>query len=183
VAERFDERRRHTFRLDPPRPRGDTDGMGKHSDNDGTITVSTTQRKVPLTPAFRAQIEKLARFVAGRERRRVVEIDIAIVGDRRMATLNERYLGHAGPTDALSFDLDAESPATVCAQIVVCADVAIRQATRHGHSPQNELLLYVTHALLHAMGYDDLAEADARRMHRREDALLKDFGVGAVFHA
>jgi len=38
-------------------------------------------------------------------------VDVFLVGARRMAELNERYLGHAGPTDVITFDY-AESSAS-----------------------------------------------------------------------
>jgi ssRNA-specific RNase YbeY (16S rRNA maturation enzyme) len=34
----------------------------------------------------------------------VEEIAVYLVGARRMAVLNERFLGHTGPTDVITFD-------------------------------------------------------------------------------
>lgn len=143
-----------------------------------TVAVTTTQRMVRVPTA---KVRDLVMFVARRERRRVEHIDIAIVGRRRMASLNEKHLAHPGPTDVLSFNLGDGPAGGMCAQIVVCSDVATAQARRRGHPAWKELLLYITHGLLHAMGYDDLTEADAARMHAREDQLLQAFGVGKVY--
>ncbi|MFW6146482.1 MAG: rRNA maturation RNase YbeY [Planctomycetota bacterium] len=144
------------------------------------VSISSSQRKLPV-PAKRSR--DLVAFVAARQRVAVEMVDVHVVGARRMATLNRRFLDHDGPTDVLSFDLGPGPTGGLCGQIVVCSDVAIRQARRHGHAPRRELLLYITHGLLHLMGYDDRTDADARRMHRRENDLLEAFGIGRVYGA
>jgi len=143
-----------------------------------TITVATTQRRVRV-PVRR--LRELVCLVAAAEGRAIEDVEIAVVGRRRMATLNEAHLGHAGPTDVLTFDLSTGSNGGVSALIVVCADLAVRQGRRRGHAAWKELLLYVAHGLLHVMGYDDRSADQARRMHAREDELLEAFGVGRVY--
>jgi len=142
------------------------------------ILVSSTQRKLQV-PSGR--IRRLVLFVASSERRPVECIDVAVVGRRRMASLNGRYLGRRGPTDVLSFDLGPSPAGGICAQIVVCSDVAICQGRVAGHAAAKELLLYVTHGLLHVMGYDDHTPAQAGRMRSRENRLLEAFGLGRVY--
>jgi len=141
------------------------------------ISVTTTQRRLRV-PA--ARIRELVAFIARAEKRGIEHIEVAVVGRTRMASLNRAHLGHRGSTDVLSFDLSGGGGPLV-AQIVVCSDAAQREGRRRGHGAQKELLLYVTHGLLHLMGYDDHTTADARRMHAREDELLEAFGVGPVY--
>ncbi len=119
---------------------------------------------------------------------------VTLVGDRAMAALHRRAMGIGGTTDVLSFDLaEARSRhgvrarrgggngAAVDLETVICVDVARREAARRGHGVFEEILLYAVHSLLHVCGYDDAGEAEARRMHRREDAILVGLGVGRVF--
>jgi len=40
--------------------------------------------------------------------RQDVELDITVVGDRKMKELNEKYLGHEETTDVLSFPLESD---------------------------------------------------------------------------
>ena len=152
--------------------------MTSRSGREPEISISSSQRKLPV-PAKR--IRDLVAFVAARQQVAVAMLDIHVVGARRMATLNKRFLDHDGPTDVLSFDLGPGPAGGLCGQIVVCSDVALGQARRRGHAPVRELLLYITHGLLHLTGYDDRTDADARRMHRRENELLEAFGVGRVY--
>jgi len=144
----------------------------------GAVVVSSTQSRLRV-PVKR--IREFVAFVAAREGESIEAADIAVVGACRMATLNRRYLGHEGATDVLSFDLGPGPNGGACIQIIVCSDVAIRQAKRRGHAAWRELLLYITHGLLHLTGYDDRTAAGARRMHRRENALLAAFGIGEIY--
>ncbi len=143
-----------------------------------TVAISSSQRRVRVP---RKRIIELVAHVAAVEGRTIEQVDIAVVGRRRMATLNELHLRHRGPTDVLSFDLGDGLSGGLCAQIVVCSDVATVQARRRGHAPWKELLLYITHGLLHVIGYDDQSGPEARIMHAREDELLEAFGIGRVY--
>ena len=153
------------------------------------MAVSSSQRAVRVMPR---RLAALAEFVARKEGVRLRAIDLAVVGRREIVALNRRWLGHDRPTDVLSFDLsDAGRPGArtggrradstrasgegLCAQIVVCGEVAAKQARRLGLPPQQELMLYVVHGLLHLMGYDDQAARAAARMHAREEELLRAF--------
>jgi probable rRNA maturation factor len=149
----------------------------------------------------RKRIADLAGFVARKACVRLAAVDIAVVGADEMASLNERYLGHKGATDVLTFDFsdapghrrgrdgrgthgrDAHATRSIDAQIIVCADVAKAVGPRHGLSAGNELLLYVTHGLLHLMGYDDQSAAGAAKMQRRAEELLREFGGKVIIAA
>ena len=109
-------------------------------------------------------------------------LSVAVVDDATMAELHERFLGVAGPTDVLTFELDHDAAGRVSeGEVVICLGEATRQAAGRGHGVAEELLLYAVHGLLHLSGYDD-RDADAyERMHAAEDDLLAKVGVGAVF--
>jgi probable rRNA maturation factor len=84
-------------------------------------------------------------------------------------------------TDVLSFDLSDEFEPKPSFALIVNAAMAARQATERGHSAQAELALYITHGLLHNLGYDDLDDEQALQMHRMEDHILERHGFGRVF--
>jgi probable rRNA maturation factor len=133
------------------------------------VTISSAQR------AMRVPRKKIAALIAhavAAEKARVAEVDVAVVAADEMASLNRRFLGHRGPTDVLSFDLSGPGEDALVAQIIVCGDVAVREARRRRLRPQRELLLYVLHGLLHLIGYDDTDADAAARMHAREEELL-----------
>ena len=112
---------------------------------------------------------------------------VAVVGATAMATLHERFMGMAGPTDVMAFDLGTDRRGGIAhGEVVVCSDVARSRTGRRHHSLQAakaELALYVVHGILHLAGYDDHSAAGSRRMHRREDELLAELGLGPIYHA
>jgi probable rRNA maturation factor len=96
--------------------------------------------------------------------------------------LHEEFMGVAGPTDVLTFELDHDARGRVVAgEVVVCVPYARREARRRGVAVEKELLLYALHGMLHLCGFDDRTDRDFAIMHRREDEILKKLGVGAVF--
>jgi probable rRNA maturation factor len=118
-----------------------------------------------------------AALAAGVER---ASLSVALVNDVRMMQLHHQFSGDVATTDVLTFDLH-EDPRSLEGEIVVCYDEACRQARAHGHTAEDEALLYVVHGLLHLMGYDDHDPAEAAKMHEREDELLTAIGVGPVY--
>lgn len=108
-------------------------------------------------------------------------LSVAIVGDRRMATLHQRFSNTPGTTDVLTFDLREPGQHTLEGELILCRDQARRQARRRGHDVRLELLLYAVHGLLHLLGHDDHHPAGYRRMHQVEDRLLASLGLGRVF--
>ena len=112
------------------------------------------------------------------------ELSIALVADREMAKLHERFMHDSSPTDVLTFPLDENSRGQAASgEIVINVSQALRESRRRGIAIQNELLLYALHGMLHLMGLDDRTEADFDRMHRLEDRILGKLGVGAIFHS
>ncbi len=118
-------------------------------------------------------------------------VRIALASDTRMAKLHEERKNIPGTTDVLTFDLRDENsrdggragrrPAPLDVDIVLCVDVARRQAQARDISLEHELLLYFVHGLLHCLGHNDHDPADARVMHAREDEILKAVGVGPIY--
>jgi probable rRNA maturation factor len=142
-----------------------------------------------LRTAWRAEalLRRAALHAAMREGFTAGSLSVTVVGAWRMATLHERYMNVAGPTDVLTFDLGTDPDAGLLdGEVIVCADVARRTAARTSKTlaaARAELALYVVHGVLHLAGYDDHDEADFARMHAREDELLTELGLGRVFDA
>ena len=58
---------------------------------------------------------------------------------------------------------------------MVCPVVAARNAVDHGVTFDEEVALLVVHGVLHLLGMDHEADAEAERMERREQQLLDRF--------
>jgi probable rRNA maturation factor len=147
------------------------------------ITVQITNHFEKL-PADTRKLKKLVRTICRRFGVSKAGISIGIVDDAEISVLNKRFLNHEGTTDSLSFDLseerEPEEPKVF--DLIVNGELAVREAARRGHEAQAELALYVTHGLLHHLGFDDATAAQARRMHRTEDEILHHLGYGLVYN-
>ena len=110
------------------------------------------------------------------------EVNVAIVGDAEIGELNKQFLNHDGSTDCLSFDLSGDGEDVKTFELMVNAEMAGRQAELRGHSSEAELALYITHGLLHNLGFDDGVDAEAVKMHSVEDEILEQQGFGFVYN-
>ena len=111
-------------------------------------------------------------------------VSIAIVDDDQIRKLNSRFLKRKSTTDCLSFDLsDTQSPQSPkLFELVINGQMALRQAALRGHSSRAELALYITHGLLHNLGFDDSTKNKAKKMHDTEDKILQQLGYGLVYN-
>ncbi len=112
----------------------------------------------------------------------VIDLSIALVGDKTMSKLHLQFMNIPGPTDVLTFPLQEDARgAAVAGEVVVCVSEARRHCRNNGGKLREELLLYALHGLLHLSGFDDRTEPDFKRMHRKEDEILSQLGIGRVF--
>ena len=81
------------------------------------------------------------------------EVSIALVGDDEIAELNQRFLAHEGPTDAISFPLWEEGETPV-GDVYVGLAQALRQAAENGVTAREEVVRLVVHGTLHVLGWD-----------------------------
>ena len=73
-----------------------------------------------------------------------------------MSDYRGRYVDVPEATDVLSFPADEEDPSGErdLGDIVICTDVAVRQARNAGHAYGLELEVLTLHGILHLLGYD-----------------------------
>ena len=128
--------------------------------------------KVQLTAAL-AELQRST----GRD---VRSITLRLVDDAEMSALHERHRGEAVTTDVLTFELSGPGE-PIEADVAACVDEALRRSAELAHRPEQELLLYVLHGLMHCAGFDDRGDESFARMHAEEDRILEAIGVGATF--
>ncbi|MBW7991522.1 MAG: rRNA maturation RNase YbeY [Planctomycetes bacterium] len=131
-----------------------------------------------------SKVKKLVRAVFNRFGLSKATVSIAIVDDDEIRKLNSRFLNRKSNTDCLSFDLsDTKGPQSPkLFELIVNGEMAVRQANLRGHSSEAELALYITHGLLHNLGFDDSTDSKARKMHLMEDNILQQLGYGLVYN-
>ncbi|MCW2621159.1 MAG: hypothetical protein JWL64_761 [Frankiales bacterium] len=116
----------------------------------------------------------------------MAELAISLKDIQEMERLHVQYMDEPGPTDVLAFpqdeldlrgttgarnvhgsDDDENTPPTLLGDVVLCPEVAARQAVEAGHSTADELALLTTHGVLHLLGYD----------HHEPDEHAEMFGL------
>ncbi len=126
------------------------------------------------------------------------ELSLLFVDPVAMADFNKRFAGEDGPTDVLAFPID-EDPVeagrfpdsggngpgwvppepsdlpVLLGDVVICPEVAARNAPEQGRHLEDEIALLVVHGILHLMGMDHVDEQEAQEMERREQELLDKF--------
>ena len=123
----------------------------------------------------------------------LVELAISLKDVTEMERLHVQYMDEPGPTDVMAFPMDEldlrgsrgvahgsghdeededASPALL-GDVVLCPEVAERQARDAGHGTQDELELLCTHGVLHLLGYDHAEEDEHREMFALQAELLE----------
>ena len=105
-------------------------------------------------------------------------LTLRLVDRAEGADLNATWRGASGPTNVLSFPLDAPpgAPERLLGDIVLCAPVVEAEATAQGKPLAAHWAHMVVHGVLHLLGHDHVEEAAAARMERLEIALLGQLG-------
>ena len=117
-------------------------------------------------------------------------IELLLVSNDEIRTLNAEFLGRDYATDVLSFPLDLsgieltsddlhlDSPKLPLGSIVIAYQMADCVAKAQNHSLQTELAILFTHGLLHLLGYDH--EADNGEHRIKECEILAHFGIKSL---
>ena len=139
------------------------------------VDVSAERVRAPLS---RARIRDIVIAVLKAERVRDAMVSITLVSRPHIARLNRRHLGHAGPTDVISFSLGALPGAgagrAIVGDVYIAPDVARANAQTLGTGVRDEIARLVIHGTLHVLGYDhpDGEDRTTSPMWRRQEQLL-----------
>lgn len=92
-----------------------------------------------------------------------IEVDVQVVGKRKISELHRVYMQLEGPTDVLSFPLnDPEDDRPFMASpdgmlrlgdIVVCYPVAVEEALEKQCKVDSQIQFLTEHGLMHLLGY------------------------------
>ncbi len=123
----------------------------------------------------------------------LADLSLLLVDVVAMEELHVRWMSEPGPTDVLAFPMDEldlrgsrgvgpdgsdepdDGTPVVLGDVVLCPEVAARQAVEAGHSPEAELHLLCTHGVLHLLGYDHGEPAEHAEMFGLQAELLSSW--------
>ena len=131
-----------------------------------------------------AQIRTWASAALGR-RATGAQLAVRVVKPAESKRLNARYRGRANATNVLSFPVPKLPPAAAAPRgaprplgdLVICASIVRAEARQQHKAIKAHWAHLVIHGALHLLGYDHEQDEEARRMERREVAVLRRFGI------
>lgn len=97
------------------------------------------------------------------------QINLLLVDDKQIRSLNKCYHNSNYPTDVLAFDNRIFKKDEIIADIVISRDTVMRNAKIYAVSYKEELLRCFIHGLLHLCGYDDLIKSKRMRMFKKQE--------------
>jgi probable rRNA maturation factor len=92
------------------------------------------------------------------------DMSVLFTDDKRIRAINKKFLKHDYATDVISFETG---------DLAISVDTARRFAKELGIPAKEELGRYLVHGTLHLLGYDDKKPAARRKMHERQEELLR----------
>ncbi len=161
------------------------------------INLENAQDKIELTDAVLQRLQEglaaVARLNALPEES---EVDVTIVDDGEIHTLNREYRGMDKPTDVLSFALDedcedcgepelnfdeGELQEHLYGDIIISAETALCQAEEYGHGLEREMTYLAVHGMFHLLGYDHMTEEDKAEMRAKEEEALRAINLSEEY--
>ena len=124
-----------------------------------------------------------------------VRVDISFVDKKEIKKLNKDFRNIDKETDVLSFpvlnlkpnekvnpkdfmdDFDPETKSIMLGDIIICNEVASKNAEEYGHSFEREVCYLVVHGCLHLLGYDHMEEDDKKLMRTMEELVLSKYKI------
>jgi len=98
------------------------------------------------------------------------EVIIHFVTKKKISAVHRDYFNDPSPTDCISFPIDHpnEKNPFILGEIFISPKVALEYAREHDLDPYEEASLYLVHALLHLLGYEDTEKEKRIKMKKKE---------------
>ncbi len=130
----------------------------------------------------RAWLKRVLEETLGMEKVADAEVSLIITSDERIHEINRKYRQVDAPTDVIAFALTEETGGEFVSppdgilhlgEVVISYPTAVRQASEHYHSVQQELVILIVHGILHLLGHDHILPGQARKMRNKERDILE----------
>ncbi|MFK7851083.1 MAG: rRNA maturation RNase YbeY [Akkermansiaceae bacterium] len=140
------------------------------------VIVGNHQSKVEIPVSWLTALESLGERVANLALEYAVNeesplanlatLEVALVDDETSAQVHVDFMEIEGATDVITFHHG---------EIVIGAEVAMRQAKEYEEPLGRELLRYFVHGLLHLAGWEDAEKSEAKQMFQIQEMIVGKF--------
>jgi probable rRNA maturation factor len=104
------------------------------------------------------------------------ELSVLLTDDKKIRELNKEYRGQDRATDVLSFPQNEgeenEPDYHLMGDVVISTVTAKRQASQHGLSLEEEIVLLLIHGILHLLGFNHERSEEACHMKKKTRELF-----------
>ena len=104
------------------------------------------------------------------------ELSVLLTDDKKIRELNKKYRGQDRATDVLSFSQNEgeenEPDYHLMGDVVISTVTAKRQASQHGLSLEEEIVLLLIHGILHLLGFNHERSEEACHMKKKTRELF-----------
>ncbi|HLV09273.1 MAG TPA: rRNA maturation RNase YbeY [Halanaerobiales bacterium] len=138
-----------------------------------TIEISNQQKILELNEELYRLFREITAKAGEMEGRNQGEVSFALVDNKTIRELNNKYRALNQATDVLSFPMDGE----LWGDVVISTEQALAQAGEYEHSLKRELGYLIVHGVLHLLGYDHKTDDDRRKMRQQEEEILKELNL------
>lgn len=98
-------------------------------------------------------------------------LEVALVDDGTSARVHMDFMEIPGATDVITFHHG---------EIVIGAEVALRQAEEYGEPLGREILRYFVHGLLHLAGHEDAEDEERKNMEAAQEEIVAELWAGGL---
>lgn len=143
--------------------------------------TNETKDKIPKAP-FKRLADKFYVVMKKRIDEKLLKrnglIDLVIIDDAAIKSMNTEYRKKNSPTDVITFayleitDYAEEKGDVIAGDIFISVDTAKMQAKEKGHSLQKEMEILFVHGLLHSFGFDHKTDKEEAEMEKWAKKVL-----------
>ena len=106
------------------------------------------------------------------------KMNVVLVDSETIQQFHRDFLQHDSSTDVISFPVEYwQNEGYLEGEVLACTEVAKERAEEFGWTAEEELLLYITHGMLHLVGYDDVTPEQQAVMQEKERDYLAMLGI------
>lgn len=109
----------------------------------------------------------------------MIYLSLLFTNNNEIKKINKKYRGKDSSTDVISFayhEAEMGGAFDTLGDIVVSVEKVKEQSKEYNHSFGRELYYVITHGILHLLGYDHLNEIDKKKMRKKEEEILSQYG-------
>lgn len=143
-------------------------------DNETKVKVGTAFFRKYLDRLYEVMRKDIDRKLFKRDG----QVDLVLVGDRKIRAMNKEFRKKDKATDVISFaylevtDYEREPGDIIVGDIFISVDTAKRQAAEKGHDLKKEMAILFVHGLLHCMGFDHNTDEEEEEMEGWAEKVL-----------